>query len=211
MAAQLDADGQPPRPYFAARVGERLVSELLGLCKGMICDGQVTEGEAHALKRWLAGHPDAIIEYPGKVLAERLSRIFLDGRVDSEEQAELNQLLLDLTGETPHHDQPLNLSTRLPTDEPVPTILFEDQEFVFTGRLLYATRSECEQAVIDRGGRVHNTVRRRTNFLVIGPIASAAWLESTHGRKIVRAVELRGQRVPIRIVSEESWIQALEC
>jgi hypothetical protein len=54
------------------------------------------------------------------------------------------------------------------------------------------------------------TVTKRTNFLVIGPIASSAWLESTHGRKILRAVELRGEGLPLRIVSEEAWIHAIE-
>lgn len=89
----------------------------------MICDGEVTEGEVAALKRWLAGHPDAARLYPGKTVAERLLRIYADGVITPDERQELNELLLDLTGETEDHDQPLNLSTRLPFDEPTPTIL----------------------------------------------------------------------------------------
>jgi hypothetical protein len=76
--------------------------------------------------------------------------------------------------------------------------------------MLYGTRRECERKVIELGGRVRDTVTRRTNFLVIGPIASSAWLESTHGRKILRAVELRSNGLPLRIVSEEAWIRAIE-
>jgi len=57
---------------------------------------------------------------------------------------------------------------------------------------------------------VGTAVTRRTNSLVIGPIASRAWLESTHGRKILRAVELRSEGLPVRIVSEEAWIQAVD-
>lgn len=207
---QHDADGQPPQALYVPRVAKRLVSELLGLCKGMVCDGNISEGELTGLKRWLGGHPDATLTYPGKTVAERLLRIYADGVVTPDERAELNELLLDLTGETEEHDQPLNLSTRLPFDEPPPTILFEGHEHVFTGRMLYGTRQECEQKVMDRGGRVGMTVTRRTNFLVIGPIASRAWLESTHGRKILRAVELRSEGLPVRIVSEETWIQAVD-
>jgi len=207
---QLDADGQPPKALYGPRVAKRLVSELLGLCKGMVCDGEISEGELAGLKRWLAGHSDAVLTYPGRTVAERLLRIYADGVVTPDERAELNELLLDLTGETEEHDQPLNLSTRLPFDEPPPTIRFESLEHVFTGRMLYGTRRECEQKVLDRGGQVGKTVTRRTNFLVIGPIASRAWLESTHGRKILRAVELRSEGLPLRIVSEESWIQAVD-
>jgi NAD-dependent DNA ligase len=206
----FDDHGQPPKAFYAARVAKRLVSELLGLCKGMVCDGELSDNELAALRRWLAGHPDAAVLYPGKTIAERLLRIYEDGIITSDERQELNNLLLDLTGETEEHDQPLHLSTRLPFDEPTPTILFDGQEHVFTGRMLYGTRRDCEKKVVDRGGRVRNTVTKRTNFLVIGPIASGAWLESTHGRKILRAVELRSKGSQLRIVSEEAWIHAIE-
>jgi NAD-dependent DNA ligase len=208
--AQLDDDGQPAPALYLERVHRRLISELLGVCKGIICDGQVTEGEAMALRRWVAGHPDVLIGYPGKVLAERLVRIFADGHVNREEQAELAELLEAITGETPSHDQPLNLSATLPLDSPPPTILFDGYEYVFTGRMLYGTRRQCEQTVMERGARVGGSVTSRTGFLVVGPMASKAWLESTHGRKILRAVELRSEGHPVRIVAEEAWIHALE-
>ena len=110
MKAYHDDDGQPPRAFYADRVARRLTAELLGLCKGVICDGSVTDDEAAGLKRWLAGHPDALHEYPGGILAERLLRIFADGCIDSAEREELNELLLDLTGDTDGHDQPTSTS-----------------------------------------------------------------------------------------------------
>lgn len=210
MSRELDDDGQPRTLYFRDRRSERLVSELLGLCKGMICDGEVSDGEALALKRWVAGNQDVMIGYPGQVLAERLVRIFADNHVDDDERADLSQLLLDLVGEDPRHEEPLNLSTRLPIDDPVPTILFDGMTYVFTGAMLYGSRRECEGLVQDRGARVADTVTKKTDYLVIGPIASRAWLESTHGRKILRAVELRRDGHPIKILTEESWILALD-
>jgi hypothetical protein len=206
----LDDDAQPSKGLYAARVAKRLVSELLGLCKGMVCDGEISEAELAGLKRWLAGHPDAAALYPGKTVAERLLRIYEDGVITPDERQELNELLRDLTGETEEHEKTLNLSTRLPFDEPTPAILFDGYEHVFTGRMLYGTRRDCERKVVELGGRVGKTVTKRTNFLVIGPIASSAWLESTHGRKILRAVELRSEGRPLRIVSEEAWIHAIE-
>lgn len=79
-STRLDDHGQPPKALYAPRAAKRLVSERLGLCKGMICDGEVTEGEVAALKRWLAGHPDAARLYPGKTVAERLLRILCGWR-----------------------------------------------------------------------------------------------------------------------------------
>ena len=37
-----------------------------------------------------------------------------------------------------------------------------------------------------------------------------AWLESTHGRKILRAIELRQAGSQIAIVAEEPWILSLD-
>lgn len=205
-----DDDGQPSIALYRDRVQQRVLSELLGLCKGMICDGTVNEAEAGGLRRWVAGNTAMLREYPGSVLAERLERIYADGRVDPEEQRELSDFLLDLTGETAEREQPMNLSTRLPLDVPPPPVLFQGQEYVFTGKMLYGTRRRCEEVATARGATVHNTVTKRTNYLVVGPIASAAWLESTHGRKILSAVELRASGHPIRIVAEEHWIRHLQ-
>lgn len=207
---QLDEDGQPPRHLYASRVEDRLVAELIGTCKGAIMDGVVSEGEALGLRRWISGHPDVVRGYPGSMIADRLERILADGVVDAEEQRELSELLLDLTGETPDHNEPLNRTAAQFYDNPLPTVLFDAQEYVFTGRMCYKTRGECEQAVLDRGGRVLPYVRVRTNFVVVGPIGSAAWLHSTHGTKLLKAAELRESGAPIHIIPEDHWIQALE-
>ena len=209
MRVQLDKDGQPPRQFYQARVAERVISELLGLCKGMVCDGEITEGEAAGLTRWMQANPDAAGQFPGSVLADRLMRIFADGRVDSDERTELLELLREVTGEPPTMDEPMNLSTRLPLDTPPPLVVFAGQEYVFTGKMLYGTRRQCEQVVAERGGRAHNAVTKRTDYLVIGHMGSAAWKESTHGTKIIRAVELKAEGVPVRIVAEECWVAGL--
>lgn len=206
----LNEDGQPPRRFHRARVADRLVAELLGLCKGVVCDGVVTEGEAAGLRRWLAGHPEAALGYPGNVLLDRFARIFADGFADEEERGELLELMQDLTGETPETDQPMNLSATTFFDNPLPTVVFESQEYVFTGRMLYGSRGQCETAVKDRGGQVGKRVTKRTDFVVVGPIGSEAWLQSTHGQKLLDAARYRESGVPVKIIPEEHWIQALE-
>jgi hypothetical protein len=65
----VDDDGTPIRPLYARRVHDRLIAEMLGLVKGVICDGNVTEGEAVALTQWLRSHPDAAATFPGNIIA----------------------------------------------------------------------------------------------------------------------------------------------
>lgn len=178
---------------------------MLGLVKGMVCDGIVSPEEASALRRWIAHHPDVLVGFPGKQIADRLTRIFEDGVVASAEREELKVLLTDIVGETDADQSGLDHSTRLPLDDPPPTLLFDGWEYVFTGVFACGSRKHLERAVSDRGGATAERVTRRTDALVIGSFSSPAWIESTHGRKIQRAMELRDGGFPIRIVGEEHW------
>src|SRR5688500_11562803 len=108
MTVVRDEDGQPPEYLYVGRVAERAISELLGLCKGMVCDGVVTEGEAEGLRRWMRANPHAAGSYPANVLGRRLLQIFEDGRADEEERLDLLELLRSLTGDTAEMDQPMN-------------------------------------------------------------------------------------------------------
>lgn len=209
MTIPLDEDGQPPRPYYIERVGDRLVAELLGVCKGLVCDGVLLEAEVHGFKRWLQAHPIATMGYPGDLLAQRVVKAFNDGVVDRDEQRELYELMTSLTGETENHQENLNKTTRHFFDEPPPTVLFDNKEYVFTGRMCYGTREDCEVAVIERGGRCHRHPRKKTDFLVVGPDGSEAWVQSTHGRKLLHAADLRAGGAKIRIITEEHWVQQL--
>lgn len=69
---QLNVHGQP----LDARINERLrvdraIHEMLGLVKGVLIDGVVTDREARALDEWLAANPDAVKVWPGYVLSTR--------------------------------------------------------------------------------------------------------------------------------------------
>ena len=46
----LDKNGQPINKEFgAARLNDQGIDELIGLCKGILCDGSVVQGEAEFL------------------------------------------------------------------------------------------------------------------------------------------------------------------
>lgn len=207
---KLDGHGQPlARGLNAARRADRDLSELLGLIRGITADGAVNDAEAKVLQRWLDANPDVRDEWPASVLADRLARIFADGRIDEEERAELLDLLHQTTGDRPEVPEGQRGATRLPLDDPAPTLIHVDQVYVFTGKFLYGTRSACERAVIERGGRCASSISGKVNVVVIGTLGSQDWIQSSHGRKIEAAVDLRGSGHPITIVAEEHWVGAL--
>jgi hypothetical protein len=44
----------------ARRRADRCINEILGLIKGMLADGVVTDNEVHAFETWFSANPDAL-------------------------------------------------------------------------------------------------------------------------------------------------------
>lgn len=206
-----DDHGQPLPVLNAARRTVRDCAELLGIAKGVLCDGIVTSDEAQMVNRWLAAHPDVEDDPVLRLLAARVRHIFSDGHVDEEEQLELKQLLDDLVGGRAALTLGYDAATALPLDKPAPLIRYgPDEVYVFTGRFAYGTRRQCAKEITGRASVVEDNVTRRTTFVVIGSFGSRDWLMSSYGTKIRKAADLRESGFAIKLVCEDHWASALQ-
>jgi NAD-dependent DNA ligase len=88
-------------------------------------------------------------------------------------------------------------------------IHFPQRHFCLTGRFIYGTRTQCEEAITARGGIVQKKPTSETAYLVLGIFGSTDWMHSTHGRKIEAAIDLEKRGHSIAIVAEEQWIKSL--
>jgi hypothetical protein len=217
-ALALDGNVQPQnRAYNQRRRGDRAVNEMLGLVRGVIADGRISDDEIDAVRHWLVENAEVAHVWPISALAERVARIFDDGVVDEVERAELFQLVQQTTGAGPSvpgasagiADSEVRPS-RLPLCTPAPDLTFAGRVYVFTGAFVYGTRQICEEAVVSRGAQVRSAITKQTHVLVIGAIGNSDWAHSSHGRKIEKAVEYRSAGVPLSIVSEEHWLRFVQ-
>jgi NAD-dependent DNA ligase len=207
---EIDRHGQPiARGFNASRRTERDISEMLGLAKGVLADGEVSSGEAALLNDWMRTHPDVVSTWPGDILARRLSHIFADGRVEEAEREDLAELLRDLVGGVAGILASDNASTTLPLDEPQPDVSFPGQIFVLTGKFAMGPRAACQDIVMRVGGACESSVTQRTTYLVIGTFGSRDWIHTSHGRKIEKAVEYRRKGTGIAIIGEDHWARHL--
>jgi hypothetical protein len=210
MRSELDDHGQPLTASFnQARRTERDISELLGLAKGLLADGGISVEEADLLRAWVSAHPDAAEKWPIRRLAERLTGIYADGRVDEEERLDLADLLKKLLGGETGILGDTDTATALPLDRPAPTLVWTGRVYVFTGQMAFGPRRECEKHVMMFGGICEARLTLRTNYLVIGTFGSRDWVHTAFGRKIEKAVEYRESGQPIAIVSEDHWATQL--
>jgi len=207
-----DEHGQPGAGIHAKSRRVRSHDELMGLCKGVIADGQVNEAEARFLVTWFSANPEAAEAWPGKQLAARLAAVWEDGTATPEELDDLKELMQELTGLSTQAlaDLPRNLTTQLPLDKPAPKVVFKDRSFCFTGKMVCGPRAACENMVTERWGRVAARPSGELDYLVVGLLGSRDWLHSNYGNKILAAVEYKEKGRPVKIISEDTWLRGIE-
>jgi NAD-dependent DNA ligase len=210
MGKQLDEHGQPANLGFNAhRRLERDISELLGLAKGILADGQVSEAETVLLNEWMKARPERVACWPCDQIAARVRAALADGIIEEEERRDLSELLTQLVGGDAGIIDEENAATALPLDRPPPLLAYPGRVFVLTGKFAYGTRKACERMVLGRGGSCESGVTMRTNYLVIGTFGSRDWIQTSHGRKIEKALEYRTKGAALAIVAERHWAASL--
>lgn len=196
------------RSKNAAKIQDRLIDELIGICRGVIADGKVDEKEAIYIGQWIENHREIAEKWPVNILYARLMETLQDGVVNLEERVELLETLRNITGDSTMF-QESNHSTTLPLDMPVPKISFEGKSFCLTGRFVFGSTFDCEETIAEMGGTISDTPSDETDYLVIGEFCSPEWRHTTFGRSIEKAVELKEAGNSILIISEEHWVESL--
>jgi len=206
----LNEHGQPVDPRLAwSHVADRQVDEIIGLCKGVLSDGAVNQSEAQFLLDWLESNRHAASKWPAKVIYPRIQAMLEDGILDDDEEKELLDLLMDITGAPKVGATGRSASSTLPLDDPPPRVAFHGVGFCLTGQFAWGSRRQVEERITLRGGFVKPNPSKKTNFLVIGEIGSRDWIHSTFGRKIEKAVELREQGHAVSLIAEQRFIDYL--
>ena len=207
---RLNEHGQPPWQINASRNARRSVDEFLGLCKGLMADGHLGLEEFNFLLSWLRNHSLIHDVWPVCVLIRRIEAVLERDEIDASELSDLEDVLTKIAGGEPVFGYQGRTSSGLPFDDPLPSIEFDGRLFCLTGRFITGTRKTCERAIIDRGGLVKSAVTTNTDYVVVGSIASSDWIHSTHGTKILKAIEYRNRGMPISIVPEHHWAAYLD-
>lgn len=190
------------------RLLKRSCESLLGICAGLVADGNLNDTEIVFLRTWLAEHDSLGRTWPGEVVLRRVEQVLHDGVVTEEERLYLIKTLHELLGGSFVDDGAIpSGSCSLPVDTDA-EISIAGKSFCFTGQFLFGTRAACERAVEQRGGSISG-VRKSLAFLVIGELSSRDWKNSSFGLKISSAVDLRASGCPLLIVSEGQWVRAL--
>ncbi len=197
------------------RLQKRDIDELIGICRGVLADGAVVIEEAQFLLDWMVRHKRLAKEFPYTVLFPRITAMLEDNQLDQDEERELIELLVQVSGEPipprkdEHEVDTWESASATPFTEPV-KIFHAEREFVVTGRCVCGTRSEVEGQIISLGGSVARQVTNKTDYVIVGTGGSKAWSHSSYGNKIKDALRINAnaRAAKVSIVSEERWLSS---
>jgi NAD-dependent DNA ligase len=160
------------RIFNRARIDDRKVNELVGLCQGLLADGILNQAEIEYLQKWLVKNAAYQTNSVIGNLLNRVDEILADKQVNAEEGMELLDTLKSFSGGDFELGE-LQKSSSLPIDHPPPDIVFAKAMFCFTGTFAFGSRRDCEKAVAAKGA-IAGSLTMQTNYLVVGitpPIA----------------------------------------
>ena len=182
---------------------KKLINEIQGIASAIIYDGKIEDSEIEFLKDWLKLNNEHLSNFPLSDLKALFNQILSDSVITDEERKSLFEFLQTIA--SPPNQAP-SLNTIFAIS---PVISFSGKSFLFTGELVFGSRSKAQAKVTELGGIIHKNVRVDTNYLVFGTKGSSDYKYSGFGNKVETAIKLnRENNANIQIVKEEDFLKA---
>ena len=167
--------------YNYKRTQDRKIDEFIGLCKGVLADGEFNASEKNTLLKWLEENKVKDIQ-----IEEIKQHLQNNNNLD-----ELKNILSKYIGYELQEFGIMNASTSLPVEKKPLTIQFKNKSFCLTGKFSSAigNRKKLEDLIEEKNGIIKSNVVLNLDYLIIGEIGNPDWIHSNSGRKIEKAIE----------------------
>ena len=173
------------------------LQKLQQLLQAIIHDGRITLDELEILSLWLENNRDLQGNYPFDRVFNALDRVLEDGRITQEELNELQILFTDYVDPVKSHGYHDIISSIV------------DKHIVVTGDFDYGNRNDVCALIESAGGILDKSVKKATDYVVVGTQGSENWKTGNYGGKIQKAMEMNDKGYDIRIVEESVFIPAV--
>ena len=96
--------------------------------------------------------------------------------------------------------------------EDTPDVCFQDEKFMFTGTMVWGSRSKAEKEITARGGTMFKTkAMKEIDYLVLGEDPEKGWLSRDSGSKLADAfvMKIMSPDGKLKIIRERDFLAAL--
>lgn len=195
--------------FNKSRLKAANVSELYGLCLGILADGYVDDSEIAFLLDWVKARPHLLRDPVVSEMMSIILRALEKGGDDS--QNSILEALLSFTGSPIPDKEHSSVPSGLPLCEVIPDIEQKGCVFCCTGTFDLGSRGDCQKLIEQAGGLFSKGVTKKVDYLVIGNKVTPDWKQQSYGAKIIKAMEYRdSSNVSISIITEKDFIKVLD-
>lgn len=187
------------------------MQRLQGLLAGIAADRKIEAHELRYLQAWIDEHQNLKSCWPYDEIEALLLEVMRDEAVDETEYAALMAFFSEFTAGPGHRSLVTDSvdTTARGICAVCPDIVFAERLFCFTGSSKRATRKVMESLAKERGGLTSKGVVRGLHYLVIGADGNPCWAYACYGRKVEAAVALRREGLPLVLVHEHDYWDAV--
>lgn len=86
-------------------------------------------------------------------------------------------------------------------------IAFTNKHICLTGNFIYGTKLDVEKFILGQGGIIDKTIKKGTDYLIVGEAGNKNWAAENYGNKVKRAIELNNKGGHIKIIHETQAIE----
>ena len=168
---------------------------LDGILRGISADNVITEQECRQLQNWLYDNSFLKGHFPYDKVFSLVEEVLEDNVVTKEESDYLQKEITAI----------LNPVEELRTS--VETLV--GKTVCLSGNFKYGQKSAVAEYILSKGGIVEDSVKRKTDILVVGDLDCEAYSNGTYGTKVKKAIEFNSKGSHITIMKEADLFQSI--
>lgn len=155
---------------------ETLATQYLqGLIMGIDADNKIEDAEIKGLQKWLYENDYLQGHYPYDKLLEKIEIVLEDGIITEAEKEELRILFEEINNPVKELNQSI--------------VTFEGKSFCLSGNFNYGSKSKVEEYITSKGGSINKSVKKGTDYVVVGASGSDCYSNGNYGTKVKKAIE----------------------
>lgn len=179
------------------------IQVLHGILHGILADETISIDELKLLQSWLFEHKNLEGTYPYDEINSLIYSILKNNNMTSDEELLLKAYFSQFTDLDIKIDKEvLKTLANQGICMVNPKINIKNSLFCFTGKSSICQRKEIAQKIEEKGGLFKDNVVLETDYLIVGNEGNPDWVYACYGRKIERAIKLRKEGNPIKIINE---------
>lgn len=176
------------------------LQELQKILSGILDDGIIALDEIDSLRFWLEEHRELTDVYPFGKVVKVVNSVLEDGEIDSSDIEMIKCVFLEVINPVKSH-----------SCCEIITSLYE-KHVCLTGDFDFGSKEDVSRIIEKAGGIVEKSVKKSTDYVVVGSKGNANWKAGNYGAKIQKALEYIDKGCRIIIIKEKEFIpMALRC